>query len=338
MLRSHKIISIGLFAAVCVSAGAQSTNPLQPPAPPPPPASQIAATVNGQPITELAVYRGLLGSDASKRESFRLEVLNFLIDNALIDQYLDGLKITIDAKELEAQFAKLKGELKGRTIEDLCKSLMLTEADLRTQLAATTRWDKFLAQYTSEKQLRDFFDANKALFDNSMVRARHILFPPLPAEAVKAEEAKSRIIACRRMILEDAARRLADAGKVSDADLPKKRFECLEAAFAKAATEQSFCDTKLLGGDLGMFPRSGGKVVEPFARAAFALKVGELSDPVVTEFGCHLILCTGSQPGKDVKYEEIRESVHDVFSDRMREAVLEKMRPTAKIQLNPMPR
>src|SRR5579862_4535532 len=61
--------------------------------PPPPDKSIIAATVNGQPIQELAVFRGLLGKDPKTWNVVRKEVLNYLIDNLLVDQYLTQLKI-----------------------------------------------------------------------------------------------------------------------------------------------------------------------------------------------------------------------------------------------------
>ena len=58
--------------------------------------------------------------------------------------------------------------------------------------------------------------------------------------------------------------------------------------FAKWATDKSECSSKKRGGDLGYFGR--GKMHGDFERAAFALQIGEMSEPVKTSFGYHLIL------------------------------------------------
>ena len=61
-------------------------------------------------------------------------------------------------------------------------------------------------------------------------------------------------------------------------------------SFEEAAMENSLCPSGQAGGDLGFFPR--GMMVKPFENAAFDLNVGELSQPVQTQFGWHLILVT----------------------------------------------
>jgi parvulin-like peptidyl-prolyl isomerase len=60
------------------------------------------------------------------------------------------------------------------------------------------------------------------------------------------------------------------------------------ADFEEMAKEKSTCSSCKKGGDLGWFGR--GKMVKEFEKAAFELNKGELSRPVKTKFGWHIIL------------------------------------------------
>lgn len=60
-----------------------------------------------------------------------------------------------------------------------------------------------------------------------------------------------------------------------------------KASFSELASKYSDCSSAKRGGDLGPFGR--GAMQKPFEQAAFALKVGELSTPVDTDSGIHLI-------------------------------------------------
>jgi peptidyl-prolyl cis-trans isomerase C len=68
-------------------------------------------------------------------------------------------------------------------------------------------------------------------------------------------------------------------------DLEKKLAE--GTSFEELAKKFSKCPSCSRGGDLGPFGR--GRMVQPFDEAAFALGVNEVSPPVKTQFGYHLI-------------------------------------------------
>jgi peptidyl-prolyl cis-trans isomerase C len=113
----------------------------------------------------------------------------------------------------------------------------------------------------------------------------------------------------------------------------KLQNKAAEDAFAAAAREHSTCPSKRDGGALGEFPRMG-MMVEPFSKAAFALKPYQVSDPVATPFGYHLILVTARKAGEPVKFETVKGAVAEVYAARLREAIVTKMKaePNTKIE------
>ncbi|KAJ4777141.1 Peptidyl-prolyl cis-trans isomerase [Rhynchospora pubera] len=70
----------------------------------------------------------------------------------------------------------------------------------------------------------------------------------------------------------------------------RDEIESGKTRFEEAATQHSDCSSYKRGGDLGPFGR--GKMQKPFEEAAFALKVGEMSDIIDTDSGVHIILRT----------------------------------------------
>jgi peptidyl-prolyl cis-trans isomerase C len=328
MLRSRYLLAVLLLGGAHAAVQAQ-----QPPA-----ANAVAATVNGQPIQELAVYRALMGAPAARYTELRPEVLNFLIENALVDQYLEQMKVNVDAKEVDAQLDKVKAEIvktTGKKLEDFYTSMLLTEVDLRAQVFATLRWDKFIDQFAVEKTLREFHDGNKAIFDGSQMRAKHILIAAAPGNA---QQAKAKIGDLKKEIEDKVAQGLAAAGNLDKLELQKKRMKLLETAFAEVAARESACPSKNNGGEVGWFTRVGDKVSEPFARAAFGLKPYEMSDAVPSDIGYHLILAIDSKAGKERKFEDIRAAVREVYAERMREAIVTRARQASKIDVAPAPK
>ncbi|HLJ92052.1 MAG TPA: peptidylprolyl isomerase [Gemmataceae bacterium] len=332
------VVALGIF---CIPLAAQEVG--KAPASPAKPAvvpTGTAATVNGQPITELAVQRGLKRVPPAQQAEARGEIIDYLVDNALLDQYLQQLRIEVAAKDVDNRIEEIRTEIKrgGQTFENVMQELMLSEQELRSQLAAELRWEKFIEAQANEKVLRDIFGKSAEMFDGSMVRARHILLSPPAGDARAAEQAKAQLLQFKKQIEETAAKEVAKLPPTTDSAAREKiHNRALEDAFAELARKSSACPSKENGGDLAWFRRVGN-MVEPFAKAAFALKPYQMSDVVASKFGYHLILVTERRPGKEVKFEEVKDVVKDVFCDRLREDMLVQLRARAQIAITPQPK
>ena len=80
----------------------------------------------------------------------------------------------------------------------------------------------------------------------------------------------------------------------TEEEVKKLREEILAGKdFAEVAKEVSMCPSGAKGGDLGYFGR--GQMVPEFDKAAFSLPVGEISEPIKTQFGWHLLVVTGQR-------------------------------------------
>jgi parvulin-like peptidyl-prolyl isomerase len=185
------------------------------------------------------------------------------------------------AQAFEAMQEKLK--LQGVTMEVLYKQRGLTEADVKAELLWELSWKKYLEKHVTDAALEEFFKSEPREFDGTKLGVSHILLRPLNSstdamgEVIKqAQELHAQLIA-RKMTFGEAAK----------------------AYSAGPSREQE--------GDLGFIPRHG-VMDEAFSKAAFDLQVGEISQPVRTRFGIHLIRVTKVQPGNK-KWSDVREQL-----------------------------
>ncbi|HEY8504484.1 MAG TPA: peptidylprolyl isomerase, partial [Gemmataceae bacterium] len=316
----NTLLAAALCGLAAPPAPAQPAEPIAPPASPPAKEEkqEIAATVNGQPIPEKDVRRSLQGIPEEEHAKARPEIVNYLVENALIDQYLKALKIPVGPEEVDAKLAEFKKEAEeqGQDYAKILRNLMLTEAEFKEQIAAHLRWEKFVEQQATEERLKKLFESDKEIFDGTLVRARHILLTPEAKDPKAVEQAKATLLKIRAEVEAKGAEALKKVPADADALAREQAKEAaVDAAFADAARQYSACPSKQDGGDVNWFPRAGS-MVEPFARAAFALKPFEVSDVVETPFGYHLILVTARRPGQPTKFEDVKEAAREVYGHR----------------------
>lgn len=101
------------------------------------------------------------------------------------------------------------------------------------------------------------------------------------------------------------------------------------ADFAKVAQAKSKDGSAGAGGDLGFFDRS--VMVPAFADAAFALQKGQISAPVQTQFGWHVIRLEDRRT-RDRSFEEAEEELRDMAYQEAQSTVIEGLRKGARIE------
>lgn len=95
-------------------------------------------------------------------------------------------------------------------------------------------------------------------------------------------------------------------------------------SFEDAAKKYSSCPSKEVGGNLGEF--SKGQMVPEFEEAAFSMNEGEISDPVKTQFGYHIINLTKKNPASESEFEDVKEEVYkEVLLKKQQNAYLNKI-------------
>ena|SRR3712207_951242 len=154
--------------------------------------------------------------------------------------------------------------------ENFLKEMELIKQNMIKQYAI----NKIIADVKVDDQEKiEYYEANKEQFVSpELVSAKHILVDELD----QAKEIKAKI--------------------------DKK-----EISFEDAAVEYSKCPSNMKGGDLGEFGK--GQMVPEFEEAAFAQKVGEVSEPVQSTFGYHLIKVESHKEEGQLEFEEVKEEV-----------------------------
>jgi peptidyl-prolyl cis-trans isomerase C len=100
--------------------------------------------------------------------------------------------------------------------------------------------------------------------------------------------------------------------------------------FAKVADEKSK-DTNAKGGDLGFFTR--GQMLKPFEDAAFALEPGQISEPVQTQFGWHVIKVEEKRDQSLPSYDEVKEAIMAQLIQQKAQQVVTNLRDSATIDI-----
>lgn len=100
--------------------------------------------------------------------------------------------------------------------------------------------------------------------------------------------------------------------------------------FAKVAKEKSK-DSNAEGGDLGFFSR--GQMLKPFEDAAFALEPGQISEPVHTQFGWHVIKVEEKRDAPLPTFDQVKEAIMAQLVQEKAQQIVTGLKDSAKIEI-----
>lgn len=248
----------------------------------------------------------------------------FAVPQALAQQdkvvaKVDGMEITERdlanaTEDLQDRLAQLPDERKRDELVNFLVDLKLgAKAAAGAKIAETPEFASRLG-YMRDKLLLDEYisreakkavtpDAAKKLFDDTVktmtpeeeVHARHILVE---------DEAKAKDVAARLKKGEDFAKVAAELSK--DPGSGKE------------------------GGDLGWFTKE--RMVPEFAEAAFKLQKGQVSDPVKSQFGWHVIKLEDKRTKPLPKFEEVKPQIDQYLERKAQQDIVVALREKAKVE------
>jgi peptidyl-prolyl cis-trans isomerase C len=293
-------------------------------------ADEGAAIVNGTVITQKTLnleveharkqmQQGETPQADIDDETLRQNVLDNLIAEELLFQESRELGITIEEPAVAQEIEKMKARFPDdEAYQKALAASQMSEDQLheRIQRRMAIRQlvdEQIVAKIrVPEEERRAFYDDHPDFFQHpEQVKASHILIQ-VEASAEESQKASARQkIAWIQQKLNDGE------------------------DFAEMARQHSEGPSKTNGGDLGYFGR--GRMAKPFEEAAFALKVGDVSDIVETRFGYHLIKVTDRRDEGLLPFAEVEAQIGQYLKQQQTPPAIQEhiqnLRQTASVEV-----
>ena len=232
---------------------------------------------------------------------------------------VDGTPITrgqldLAEDELGPDLAQLPSETRDEVVLQYVVELtLLADAAREAGLDQTDQY-KRLSRYYELRALRDVF-FQEEIRANVTDEAAQQLYDERIGSAEPEAEVRARHIL------------------VETEDEAKAIIEQLEggADFAELAQQESTGPSAANGGDLGFFSKE--QMVTPFAEAAFAMETGEISEPVKTRFGWHVIKVEEKRDREPPKFADIKEQLKSSLIRQQLQTRMTELRDAANVEV-----
>jgi parvulin-like peptidyl-prolyl isomerase len=280
----------------------------------------VAAKLNGEPIlaAELEAQFRLTYGDRkfspAERSQLLRAALDLAIDRRLVLASLAKAGQAASKEDVDSELTKLDKEFKsqGSSLVQHSERTGFTPSDIRRSVAWKLSWQRYCEKQLTPQNLEKYFDRNRRELDGTQLHIAQILFK-LDA---------------------DAGEHVIAAAKQRAADL-RQQISSGKLTFAAAAREHSEAPSRESGGDIGWIERHR-PMPEGFSQAAFALKKGEVSEPIVNAFGVSLITVLDEKPGTGT-WREAESELRPAVTLYLFRWLADKERAAAKIEYVAMP-
>jgi peptidyl-prolyl cis-trans isomerase C len=292
--------------------------------------SNVAVTVNGEVVTEGDVdvkINAFMERMASQippgmadqyKKQMRQQVVDSMVLEKILDAQIKKAGIVVTDEDVNNKLNEIVASQPGMTMESF-KAMLATQGQsfdvIKGQVKKTLGYEKLIGPVeVNDADAMAFYETNKEDFNKpEEVKASHILVK-VDATATPEQRASAKA---------KITKLLAQVKEGGD--------------FATLAKENSDCPSKDRGGDLGYFDRS--TMVKEFADAAFAMKVGQVSEVVETQFGYHIIKVTDHKDGGQVTFEKAKADIVKQLQDKKKSEIfkqlIDKLKAGAKIEYPP---
>lgn len=256
----------------------------------------------------------------SRAKQMKPKILKSMVDKKLIEREIEKAGVEVTEKEVDEEFEKFKENMPDdQAMERFLQSRNLTKDELRDKMKKDLGLRKLLREREdieiSDEEAKKYYEDNPEKYEeDEQVKASHILIKT-PDDASDEEVEKAR----------KKAEEVAKKAKKEGTD------------FSKLAEEESEGPSAEKGGDLGFFTRD--RMVEAFTDKAFSMENGEISDPVKTEFGFHVIKRFDYKDASKKDFEEAKgDIVEQLEREKFRKGLdkfIQKLREDAEVEENP---
>ena len=230
------------------------------------------------------------GENTSQYKSFKAQAVRYLVQSELIRQQAGKMGVKITKAQLDAYINKIVKAYGGiAKVNQTLTSQGMTMADLRDQEETTMLGNAVVKKVAARTPVTDaqvlaYFNANKAQFAVTASRVtRHVL--------VKTQSLALKV---RALLVADPS----------------------DANWKKVAAKYSIdTGSKKSGGSLGAITK--GQMVAQFEKAAFSLKLNQISQPVKSQFGYHIIEVTKITAAKSAKFADVKSKVKQTLQNQL---------------------